>query len=160
MTTGSSNKKGDSEYRPPKHDLTSFETCPNRTFGSLVNRHHTLVTTTFQDHRTRNGQQEHVKLLPDSARPQLQNSGTKSICERLRRWLTPSACHRPHCSSHPTAIDASWKVSLGLTTNDLEKARPPYKVSLSPNTNGTETGRNPEQVSPDPVKPSSSGKVP
>ncbi|EHB10978.1 Protein kinase C iota type [Heterocephalus glaber] len=89
----------------------------------------------------------------------LRTPGREGVYERLRRWLTPSRCHRPCCSSHTTVTDTPEKVSLGVTISDLPKSRYPSKVSLSPNTNGTETGKSPGQISPGPETFSSSGQV-
>ncbi|KFO26487.1 Protein kinase C iota type [Fukomys damarensis] len=89
----------------------------------------------------------------------LRTPGRESICERLRRGLTPSRRLRPHCCIHPTVTDTPGKVSPGVTPSDLPRSRRPREVSLSPNSTGTEAGKSPGQVSPHPETPSSSGQV-
>ncbi|KFO19897.1 Protein kinase C iota type [Fukomys damarensis] len=89
----------------------------------------------------------------------LRTPARESICERLRRRLTPSSRCRPHCSSHTTVTDTPGKVSPGVTTSALPKSRRPREVSLSPNTTGAEAGKSAGQVSPRPETPSHSGQV-
>ncbi|KFO33429.1 Protein kinase C iota type [Fukomys damarensis] len=91
----------------------------------------------------------------------LRTPGRESICEKLRRWLTPSRSRRPHCSSDTTVsvTDTPGKVSPVVTTSDLPKSRCPSEVSLNPNTIGTEAGKSSGQESPHPETPSRSGQV-
>ncbi|KFO36811.1 Protein kinase C iota type [Fukomys damarensis] len=91
----------------------------------------------------------------------LRTPGRESVCERLKRRLTPSRCRRPHCSSDTTVsvTDTPGKVSPGVTTSELPKSRCPAEVFLRPNTTGIEAVKSSGQESPRPETPSRSGQV-
>ncbi|KAM6157153.1 protein kinase C iota type-like [Erethizon dorsatum] len=151
--------RGGSGHGTLRHDLTSLATCPNRTWIPCYQASQRSNSRLPSSLGRRRSTANMLSCFSTSRGRSLRTPGRESLCERLRRRLTPSRHRRPRCGSDSAVTNTLGKVSPGRATTDEEKPTYPCEVSSSPNTNGTTKRMIPEQVSPCQETPSSSGQL-